>query len=51
MLSMAAVSTPAPEGSHGGLGSKIKMPFRGLKEKLRENQPLSEARIQLNHKK
>ena len=30
---------------------KIKMPFRGLKEKLHDNQALSEVRIQLNHKK
>ncbi len=48
---MAAVSQPPAESSHSGLGSKIKMPFRGLREKLHDNQPLSEARIQLNHKK
>ena len=48
---MAAVSTPPPERSYSGLGSKIKMPFRGLKEKLHDNQALSEVRIQLNHKK
>ncbi|KAK3903125.1 hypothetical protein C8A05DRAFT_33162 [Staphylotrichum tortipilum] len=48
---MASVSTPPPERSHSGLGSKIKMPFRGLKEKLHDNQPLNEVRVQLNHKK
>lgn len=55
---MTEVSSPGgPDGKHHGhhglhdLGSKLKLPFRELKDKLHHNHHLSDAKVHLAHKK
>lgn len=49
---MATVSTAAePHSKHHDLGQKLKLPFRGLKDKLSHSDHLHDAKIHLIHQK
>lgn len=47
-------STEGPDGTHHGhhgLGSKLKLPFRELKDKLHHDHHLSDVKVHLAHQK
>ena len=49
---MAAAPQPEVPGSKTkGLGKKITLPFREIREKLKQAECLSDAKVLLNHKK
>jgi phospholipase D1/2 len=49
---MAGIAAPEKHHSdHHGLGEKLKLPFRGLKDKLSHSEHLHDAKVHVIHQK
>lgn len=49
---MAGIAAPEePHSKHRELGEKLKLPFRGLKDKLGHSDHLHDAKVHLIHQK